>query len=86
MANHQYSNVEYCDIHFCYGKANGNAELARRYYMEQYPKRNIPHAQTFSSVHRRLTEYGSFKGSNGNRGRPRNARNVQQEERVLEII
>lgn len=83
---HQYSNIEYRDMHFCYGRANGNAELARRYYMEAYPNRNLPHRQTFISVHRKLGELGSFQTNTDGKGRARTVRNVQQEERVINII
>ncbi|KAJ4434847.1 hypothetical protein ANN_23418 [Periplaneta americana] len=33
-----YSNQELADIHFIYGKADGNAALARRLYQERYPQ------------------------------------------------
>ncbi|KAJ4427245.1 hypothetical protein ANN_24863 [Periplaneta americana] len=34
-----YSNQELAEIHFMYGKADGNAALARRLYQERYPQR-----------------------------------------------
>ncbi|KAJ4429577.1 hypothetical protein ANN_21747 [Periplaneta americana] len=36
-----YSNQELAEIHFMYGKADGNAALARRLYQERYPQRNV---------------------------------------------
>ena len=83
---HEYSNIEYRDMHFCYGRANGNAEEARRLYLQAYPERNIPCAQTFTSVHRRLGEIGAFKNIFGDKGRPRSVRSVELEERILERI
>lgn len=82
----EYSNVEYRDIHFCYGQANGNAEEARRLYIAAYPDRNAPCARTFISIHRRLGEIGSFKNSLGDRGRPRHVRTVDREERIIERV
>ncbi|KAJ4431060.1 hypothetical protein ANN_19653 [Periplaneta americana] len=37
-----YSNQELAEIHFTYGKADGNAALARRLYQERYPQRQCP--------------------------------------------
>ncbi|KAJ4440951.1 hypothetical protein ANN_10800 [Periplaneta americana] len=37
-----YSNQELAEIHFMYGKADGNAALARRLYQERYPQRQCP--------------------------------------------
>ncbi|KAJ4443758.1 hypothetical protein ANN_05536 [Periplaneta americana] len=39
-----YSNQELAEIHFMYGKADGNAALARRLYQERYPQRQCPDA------------------------------------------
>ncbi|KAJ4428174.1 hypothetical protein ANN_24189 [Periplaneta americana] len=43
-----YSNQELAEIHFMYGKADGNAALARRLYQERYPQRQCPDRKTFS--------------------------------------
>ncbi|KAJ4439392.1 hypothetical protein ANN_07514 [Periplaneta americana] len=37
-----YLNQELAEIHFMYGKADGNAALARRLYQERYPQRQCP--------------------------------------------
>ncbi|KAJ4426353.1 hypothetical protein ANN_27167 [Periplaneta americana] len=42
-----YSNQELAEIHFMYGKADGNAALARRLYQERYPQRQCPDRKTF---------------------------------------
>lgn len=84
--DYEYSSVEYRDMHFCYGKANGNAEKARRFYIDTYPDRIAPHAQTFINVHRRLGEQGSFKNHNADKGRPRTTRTVEIEERILDTV
>ncbi|KAJ4445893.1 hypothetical protein ANN_12579 [Periplaneta americana] len=42
-----YSNQELAEIHFMYGKAGGNAALARRLYQERYPQRQCPDRKTF---------------------------------------
>ncbi|KAJ4447565.1 hypothetical protein ANN_09572, partial [Periplaneta americana] len=43
-----YSNQELAEIHFMYGKADGNAALARRLYQERYPQRQCPDRKTFA--------------------------------------
>ena len=37
-----YSNEEYADMHFMYGRAEGNALEAARLYRQQYPVRRHP--------------------------------------------
>ncbi|KAJ4427589.1 hypothetical protein ANN_25237 [Periplaneta americana] len=51
-----YSNQELAEIHFMYGKADGNAALARRLYQERYPQRQCPDQKTFVRLHYRLCE------------------------------
>ena len=46
-----YSNEEYADMHFCYGRANGNALGAQRLYAEMYPNRAHPCHRTFQEIH-----------------------------------
>ncbi|KAJ4443484.1 hypothetical protein ANN_05156 [Periplaneta americana] len=66
-----YSNQELAEIHFMYGKADGNAALARRLYQERYPQRQCPVRKTFVRLHYRLCEYGKFNSPGLGRGRPR---------------
>jgi hypothetical protein len=72
------------DIHFFYSCANGNAHEARHPYQETFPNRRLPCSRTFSRI-ARLQERGTFipiiEG-----GRPRTARTVQQEQRILAHI
>ncbi|PSN43096.1 hypothetical protein C0J52_23607, partial [Blattella germanica] len=42
-----YTNQELAEMHFMYGKADGNAALARRLYQERYPQRQCPDRKTF---------------------------------------
>ncbi|KAJ4428903.1 hypothetical protein ANN_25897 [Periplaneta americana] len=42
-----YSNQELAEMHFMYGKADGNAALARRLYQERYPQRQCSDRKTF---------------------------------------
>ncbi|KAJ4449147.1 hypothetical protein ANN_00542 [Periplaneta americana] len=67
-----YSNQELVEIHFMYGKADGNAALARRLYQERYPQRHCPDRKTFVPLHYRL-------------GRPRSTTPKVQEE-ILEAV
>ncbi|KAJ4434307.1 hypothetical protein ANN_22861 [Periplaneta americana] len=66
-----YSNQELTEIHFKYGKADGNAALARRLYQERYPQRQCPDRKTFVRLHYRLCEYGKFNSPGLGRGQPR---------------
>ncbi|KAJ4432089.1 hypothetical protein ANN_20703 [Periplaneta americana] len=80
-----YSNQELAEIHFMYGKADGNAALARRLYQERYPQRQCPDRKTFVRLHYRLCEYGKFNSPGLGRGRPRYTTPEVQEE-ILEAV
>ncbi|KAJ4441123.1 hypothetical protein ANN_10973 [Periplaneta americana] len=80
-----YSNQELAEIHFMYGKANGNAALARRLYQERYPQRQCPDRKTFVRLHYRLCEYGKFNSPGLGRGRPRSTTPEVHEE-ILEAV
>lgn len=81
-----YSFEELADIHFMYGKANGNSHEARRLYEDAFPGRQLPCVNTFSNVHIRLRETGKLTGNFVDCGAPRIARNVENEENVLEAV
>lgn len=53
-----FSNEEYADIVFMYGRADGNGALARRMYQERYPNRRLPNVRVFYNTFRRLSESG----------------------------
>ncbi|KAJ4451873.1 hypothetical protein ANN_03351 [Periplaneta americana] len=80
-----YSNQELAEIHFMYGKADGNAALARRLYQERYPQRQCPDRKTFVRLHYRLCEYVKFNSPGLGRGRPRYTTPEVQEE-ILEAV
>ncbi|KAJ4432842.1 hypothetical protein ANN_21481 [Periplaneta americana] len=80
-----YSNQELAAIQFMYGKADGNAALARRLYQERYPQRQCPDRKTFVRLHYRLCEYGKFNSPGLGRGRPRSTTPEVQEE-ILEAV
>ncbi|KAJ4429344.1 hypothetical protein ANN_26349 [Periplaneta americana] len=80
-----YSNQELAEIHFMYGKADGNAALVRRLYQERYPQRQCPDRKTFVRLHYRLCEYGKFNSPGLGRGRPRSTTPEVQEE-ILEPV
>ncbi|KAJ4426443.1 hypothetical protein ANN_27257 [Periplaneta americana] len=80
-----YSNQELAEMHFMYGKADGNAALARRLYQERYPQRQCPDRKTFVRLHYRLCEYGKFSSPGLGRGRPRSTTPEVQEE-ILEAV
>jgi hypothetical protein len=66
----RYGKEEYADMHFMYGKANGNALEAARLYREAFPHRRQPDSRTFTRVYQRLRAYGSF-AHGGREGRPK---------------
>ncbi|KAJ4434371.1 hypothetical protein ANN_22931 [Periplaneta americana] len=80
-----YSNQELAEIHFMYGKADGNAALARHLYQERYPQRQCPDQKTFVRLHYRLCEYGKFNSPGLGRGRLRSTTSEVQEE-ILEAV
>ncbi|KAJ4449127.1 hypothetical protein ANN_00522 [Periplaneta americana] len=80
-----YSNQELAEIHFMYGKADGNAAPARRLYQERYPQRQCPDRKTFVRLHYRLCGYGKFNSPGLGRGRPRSTTPEVQEE-ILEAV
>ena len=84
--NHNYSNVELRDIHYFYGVARGSARAARRMYQEAYPQRILPQPRMFTGIHRRLGEFGAFKISRHDAGRPRRTRTPAVEIRILKSV
>ncbi|XP_068086719.1 phenoloxidase 1 [Anabrus simplex] len=77
-----YSVQRLAEMHFMmYGKADGNAALARRLYQERYPHRRCPDVR----FHRRLREHGKFHSPGLGRGRPRSTTSAVEEE-ILDAV
>ena len=53
----QFSNVEYCDMHYVYGYCDGNASAAVNEYRRRYPER-IPSKRVFTRVEQALRDNG----------------------------
>ncbi|XP_066260990.1 uncharacterized protein [Euwallacea similis] len=51
-----FSNAEYADILFMYGRADGNAAAARRFYQERFPERRLPKIRVFINTHRQIMQ------------------------------
>jgi Helix-turn-helix domain (DUF4817) len=81
----EFTNQEMAQMHFMYGLANGNAGEARRLYAERFPNRRIPCPRTFTRLHLRLEETGSFAESKI-RGPQFSVRTPELEENVLNIV
>lgn len=79
----EYSVRELADMHFIYGRANGNGLLAKRLYVQKYPNRRAPSHRIFARIHQRLRETGSFEPRNQDRGRNLTVRTPDVEERIL---
>jgi hypothetical protein len=60
MEAKDYTFAEMADIHYFYGRANGNAHEARRLYQETFPIRRIPCSRKISRIAQRLRERGKF--------------------------
>lgn len=81
-----YTFSELTDVVLTLGECFGNAAAAVKCYKDKFPNRNIPDAKTFLSTERRLRETGSLQVKNRDAGRPRNARTVDVEEEILDIV
>lgn len=81
---HRFSNEEMADMHLTYGEARGNAREAARIYEDRFPGRIVPDPRTFTAIHQRLRETGSFVVARPNAGRPRE--HVEEEEQILQYF
>lgn len=85
--DNEYTTHELADMHFTYGRANGNSYEARRLYREMYQNRRIPSAKIFQRIHQRLRETGSCKARKNDCGRHRSVRTVVDvEQRILRRV
>jgi hypothetical protein len=57
------SAQEKADVHFMFGRANGNSEEARHLHSDHHPQRRILPHKVFSGPHQRLSASGSFDPS-----------------------
>lgn len=81
-----FTNEEMAQMHFLYGLANGNSLEARRLYAERYPERRLPCSETFTRLHIRLQETGTFARSKNIPGRPLSVRTAELEEQILDVV
>lgn len=84
MENAEYTNEEYADMIFIYGKADGNGRKAHRLYSEAYPDRKCPHHETFKNIFIKLRETGSFSRRSGQGRQQQN--NMETADRILEHV
>lgn len=78
-----YSNIELADMHFMYGRANGNAREALRLYVATHPERQVPSVRLFVRLHQRLRDTGSFGKRSRDSERPRSVSNPDTENAIL---
>jgi hypothetical protein len=50
----KFTKQDYVDMHLLYGKARGNASVARRIYGERFPERVLLSRCTFVELHLRV--------------------------------
>lgn len=67
----RFSNEEMAEMHLAYGEARGNAREAARIYNDRFPGRIVADPRTFTAMHRRLRETGTFAVNRLDAGRPR---------------
>lgn len=79
MAN--FTNREYADMMFVYGKCEGNSRAAVREYRLRFPSRRIPNHQTFSAVFSCIAQYGRVPDRKKDR-----QRNLERSDEVLQLI
>ena len=77
-----FSNAELVNIHFTYGRLNGNSNLAQRLYREDFPQSQFPSKSTFASIHQHIRKTGSFEICAINSGVQRIGRIVKMDEEV----
>lgn len=82
----EYTFEEQTDMILVFGFCNGNGRESVRVYHERFPHRQTPNHQTFANIERRLREFGQFKPMRNNAGRPRQAREPDVEEQILELV
>ncbi|KAJ4429022.1 hypothetical protein ANN_26018 [Periplaneta americana] len=67
----EYLRVEYADLIFEYGRANGNSRQAHRLYRDKYPRRRHPAHTIFPRLLQRLREGGHISDIRDNlEGKP----------------
>lgn len=88
-----YTEQEYLDMVMIYGECGYNAAAAHRLYAERYPRRRLPSPDVIlGAVNRGRNDRGNIlpmlhRGpGQGFIGRPRTARTVRNEERVLDCF
>jgi hypothetical protein len=83
--NRHYSKAEMADIHYTNGWANGNSREALCLYREAYPHPRYPAKDTFTVIHWRLTETGTFSPVTAGRRWGRFSRTLHVEEQVFDM-
>ncbi|CAG5109302.1 Similar to Patj: Patj homolog (Drosophila melanogaster) [Cotesia congregata] len=79
-----YSQQEYAEMVIFYGRANCNANEAVRLYRARFPNARQPSAHVILGAIARLRETGSVLPNHRTAGAPRNVRNPQNEQRIIE--
>ncbi|KAJ4450077.1 hypothetical protein ANN_01484 [Periplaneta americana] len=80
-----YSNQELAEIHFMYGKADGNAALARRFVPGEVPTATMSTSEDICTSPLPSVRVWNFNSPGLGRGRPRSTTPEVQEE-ILEAV
>lgn len=81
-----FTYAEKADMHYMYGRANGNGRAALRMYRAEYPDRRMPDHRIFQRLHRQLCETGAFDVNRHDAGRLRAVRTPRLEASILDIV
>ncbi|GFU50239.1 uncharacterized protein TNCV_300741 [Trichonephila clavipes] len=84
MGGFTYS--ENADMHYMYGRANGNDRSAQRMYHAQFPDQRLPDHRIFQQFHRQLREIGSFHVTRHDAGRQSPVHSPSLEESILILV
>lgn len=83
-----YSTEEYCIMYIIYGDCGRNSRLAAQQYAEMFGGlgQRLPSHSTFTRLDQRIRETGSVAPCRRERGDNNQQRNLQRENRVLEMV
>ncbi|GFT40112.1 uncharacterized protein TNCV_2171221 [Trichonephila clavipes] len=76
----------YAEIHYMYGRANGNGTVVLRMYHTLFPDRRMPDHRIFQWLHRHIRETRLFYARRHDAGRRRAVRSSSLEEGIWNVV
>ncbi|GFW30616.1 hypothetical protein TNCV_455541 [Trichonephila clavipes] len=81
-----FTYAENADMHYVYGRANGNGRAVIRMYHPQFPDRRMSKQRIFQRLLRQLREVRSFHVTRHDDGRRRAVRSPSLEESISNVV